>query len=128
MAADDWFRSSCLKAQQLLMGLPGRPRMAHEDGTIVHAQIAGLVQFRPARASWLSGLLCLDKYHPTTSSSFATHMEHLASSVKPLVYRNTTGLGAGRGAHNKNYMSRSGVMLIPGSGDCSYISWPPRPE
>lgn len=93
VVADDSFRSSCLMTQQLLMRLPGRPGLAHEEGTIVHARTAGLVQFRPVRARWISDLLCLDKYHPTTSKSFATYMGHLASNVKPLVYRVTTGLG-----------------------------------
>lgn len=61
---------SCM-VQQLFLGLLGRPRQVHEEVTIVHAQIAGLVQFKPVRACCLSGILCLGKYHLTiTHSSF----------------------------------------------------------
>lgn len=61
----DWFSLSCLMAWQFLLDPLGRPRLAHEEVTIAHAQIAGLVWFRSARVCCPSGPWCLAKYHLT---------------------------------------------------------------
>lgn len=56
-----------LMVRQLLLGLLGRPRLSHKEVTIVNAQIAGLVQFRPVRTSLLSGPFFLAKYDSTNT-------------------------------------------------------------
>lgn len=53
---------------QFLLGPLGRPRLAHEEITIAHAQIAGLVWFRPARSCCTSGPWCLAKYSLTVAA------------------------------------------------------------
>lgn len=47
--------------RQLLLGLLSRPRLAHKEITIVNAQIAGLVQFRPVKTYLPSGPFFLAK-------------------------------------------------------------------
>ena len=63
--AGDPFRVSCLMAWQLSLGSLDRPRFSHEEVNTEHAQIAGLVLFRPARTWWPSGRLSVTKYLPT---------------------------------------------------------------
>lgn len=72
--AGDWFKSFYLMAQQLFLGLLGRPRLAHEEVTIMNAQIAGLVQLKRARTYWLSGPLYLAKYHSTNTFMGQRHI------------------------------------------------------
>lgn len=47
VVAGDWFRSSCLRARQMLLESRGRPKETHfGEVNMPRAQIADLVQFR----------------------------------------------------------------------------------